>query len=240
MERNGQGPLRTPLRCGLWVCFLSPYGLEIALESHIDWVGLDLQHGDIGSADIPGLLRVTERVGVPAFVRVASHDPQQIAYAIDSGADGVIVPSVESAEQAADLAKAALIPPRGSRSTGAGRRHAIRGNRIEPALLLPMVETASGFLNADDILAVDGVDGVFVGPYDLTLSMGFPNPSSSETLDAVSQVLRIAARHGKVGGFMAGTPELEGLGQHGDLVAVSTDISALMRGMAGIGAADHG
>ncbi|WP_353957066.1 aldolase/citrate lyase family protein [uncultured Ornithinimicrobium sp.] len=98
-------------------------------------------------------------------------------------------------------------------------------------LLLPMVETAAGLRNAADILAVDGVDGVFVGPYDLSISSGFPAPDSPQTLDAVRHVLGLARGAGKVAGFMAGAPGLVDLAPEADLVALDTDVAALRLGL---------
>src|SRR5215510_16541718 len=154
-------------RRGLWLTFLSPFGLEVAAGCGAEWIGLDIQHGDLDSADVAPLARVSP---VPVLVRLASHDEAQLARVLDAGVDGVIVPAVESAGQAAELVQAAYVPPRGRRSMGLARV-SLLGRRDQP-LLLPMIETRAGLDHLDDILGVDGVDGVFIGPYDLTLSLG--------------------------------------------------------------------
>lgn len=224
----GQGP---GLRKGLWLTFLSPYGLEVAAGSGVDWIGVDLQHGDVEMSAVPGLLRVAERADLPLLTRMPSHDPALIGRALDAGVNGVIVPMVDSADQAQALVRACLTPPEGARSTGGCRRTLGLSASTGPQLLLPMVETAAGLEHATDILAVPGVDGVFLGPYDLSISAGFPGPSSPATLAALRQVFKAGRQAGKIVGFMAGTPELLALAPEADLVAVDTDVAALRIGL---------
>lgn len=219
------------LRRGLWLSFLSAYGLEAALGHGADWVGVDLQHGDLDLSDVAGLLRVTERAGLPLLTRMPSHDPALIGRAIDLGVNGLIVPMVESAAQARDLVSAALTPPRGSRSTGGSRSSFAVNQDPAPPLLLPMIETASGFDHAAEIVGEPGVDGVFFGPYDLSISAGFPSPDSPETIAALRDVIRVARSANKIVGFMAGRPRLLAVAPEADLVAVDTDVSALRLGL---------
>jgi 2-keto-3-deoxy-L-rhamnonate aldolase RhmA len=230
--RAATSPTGTGLRRGLWVSFLGAYGLELAVTSGADWVGIDLQHGDLQPSDVPGLLRVTEQAGLPLLTRMPSHDPALISRAIDAGVNGVIVPAVESAHQAKALVSAALLPPRGARSTGTARSTFMTTKEPVAPLLLPMVETATGLEHAAEILSVDGVDGVFFGPYDLTISSGFPTPSSKETLSALEHVITLARAAGKTIGFMAGQPELLAMASRANLVAVDTDVAALRIGLA--------
>ena len=224
----GGGPA---LRRGLWLTFLGPYGLEVAASGGADWLGVDLQHGDLDVSDVPALLRVAERADLPVLTRMPSHDPALLGRVLDAGVSGVIVPMVDSADQAVALVSACLPPPAGSRSTGGCRRTLGVTGDPDPQLLLPMVETASGLQHAAEILAVTGVDGVFFGPYDLSISAGFPGPSSSQTITALRDVIHLARQAGKVVGFMAGTSELLAVASEADLVAVDTDVTALRRGL---------
>ena len=264
-------------RRGLWVSFLSAYGLEAALggpppggsaygdkaggdqtagdqtagdqtggdqgggdqgggdqgggdQGGIHWLGLDLQHGDLDLADVIPLLRVAERAGLAVFPRMASHAADAIGRVVDAGAQGVIVPGVESADQAAALVRAIRLPPAGGRSTGAART-ALGVTDVGEALLLPMVETAAGLHHAADIAAVDGVDGIFIGPYDLSMSLGC-KPGEEPVMTAIASVVETVRSTGKIVGMFTGRPDLLALAPTLDLVAVDTDVSALRRGLA--------
>src|SRR5204863_9227053 len=116
----------------------------------------------------------------------ASHDEAQLARVLDAGVDGVIVPAVESAEQAAELVQAAYVPPRGRRSMGLARV-SLLGRRDQP-LLLPMVETRAGLDHLGDLRGVEGVDGTFVGPYDLSLSLGQKSVLEAPVVSAIASV----------------------------------------------------
>jgi 2-keto-3-deoxy-L-rhamnonate aldolase RhmA len=234
---------RTPsVRRGLWLSFLSAYGLEAVLgdrlsgstdggaSAAIDWLGLDLQHGDLGLDDVVPVLRVAERVGLPVFARMTSHAGDAIGKVVDAGAHGVIVPGVESADEAAALVRAIRLPPDGARSTGSARTSLGVTAAGEP-LLLPMVETAAGLEAAADIVAVDGVDGVFIGPYDLSMSLGC-RPGEPEVMAAIATVVDVGRTAGKIVGMFAGRPDLLEVGPKLDLVAVDTDASAIRRGIA--------
>jgi len=219
------------LRRGLWLTFLDAYGLEVASGCGADWVGVDMQHGTVEMHDLPGLLRVAESAGLPLLARTGSHDPLMLGRVLDSGASGVIIPMVESADQARVLVSACRTPPIGTRSTGACRSALGVSQAPEVPLVFLMIETAAGLAHAADILAVTGVDGVFFGPYDLSISAGHPGPGSGDTIDSLRHVISLARAAGKLAGFMAGQPELLALAPHADLVAVDTDVSALRLGL---------
>jgi len=166
---------------------------------------------------------------VPVLVRLASHDEAQLARVLDAGVDGVIVPAVESAAQAGRLVQAACFPPRGRRSQGLARA-ALLGPRDQP-LLLPMVETRAGLDHLDDILGVDGVDGIFLGPYDLTLSLGQKSVLAPEVVSAIESVIGRTGGRGRITGIFTGNRELTGLLPAVDLLGVDTDAAALRAGL---------
>lgn len=228
---------RPAQRRGLWVSFLSPYALEVALDAGPevvpDWIGLDLQHGDLDVSHVAGLLRVTERRGIPVLARMPGHDRSAIGRVVDSGVDGVIVPSVESPEQARALVDAIRLPPSGTRSTGAARSSFGVTSGTEP-LLLPMVETRAGRDHAAAIAGIEGVDGIFVGPYDLNVSLGVSSPSSPEGVAAVRSVIEVGRAAGVVVGMYAGSDELRALAPLLDLVGLDSDLTALRSGMASL------
>ena len=224
-ELRAGGPAQTA-RSGLWLTFLSPFGLEVAGSCGADWIGIDIQHGDLDLADVAPLARVSP---VPVLVRLASHDEAQLARVLDTGVDGVIVPAVESAAQAGQLVQAACFPPRGRRSQGPARV-SLLGPRDQP-LLLAMVETRAGVERVDDILGVDGIDGIFIGPYDLTLSLGRDSVLESAVVSAIKSVIARTRGRDRIAGIFTGNRELTGLLPAVDLLGVDSDGAALRAGL---------
>lgn len=214
----------TQLR-GLWLTCLTPYAVELAGVGAADWLGVDLQHGALTAEDLPPLLRVSP---VPVLARLASHDPNHLARVIDTGVDGIIIPAVESATQAAALAAASHPPPAGARSTGVSRAAAL--GKPQP-LLLPMIETAPGLAAATEIATTPGIDGLFIGPYDLALSLGEPTVTTSTVLKAIESVITTAHQHSLLVGAFSGNPSLTAQLPPVDLLAVDTDLSALRTGL---------
>ncbi len=213
-------------RRGLWLTFLSPFGLELAGGCGAEWIGIDIQHGDLDIADVAPLARVSP---VPVLVRLASHDEAQLGRVLDAGVDGGNVPAVESADQARQLVQAACFPPRGRRSKGLARV-SLLGRRDQP-LLLPMVETRAGLDALDDILGVDGVDGTFIGPYDLSLSLGCTSTLDDAVVSAITSVIDRTGGRGRITGIFTGNRELTALLPAVDLLGVDTDAAALRAGL---------
>ena len=159
------------------------------------------------------------------MVRVPGHAPEAIAAALDSGARGVLVPRVSTAAQAQAAVKATRYPPLGERGVGPGRA-AGYGYRIPEYLgRAPMrkivvavqVETAEGLANADAIAATDGVDVVFVGPGDLSVSIDAMGPAGAEKLGkAIETIIAAALAHGKIAGiFCASAGGCRQMGRQG-------------------------
>lgn len=221
---------------GLWVTMLSPFGIEALLpaatDSGLDWIGLDLQHGDLRVADVAALLRVSGPAGLPTLVRLPSADPTALARVLDDGPAGIIVPSIESHAQAAAVVAAAYHPPHGMRSTGLSRS----GLGLRPAptpqpLVLVMVETRAGLDARREIAATAGVDGVFVGPYDLTMSLGRERTTDPVVTEAITNVLSDTRAAGRITGYFAGDADLVTALPDVDLLAVDSDVSALWQGV---------
>lgn len=219
-------------RRGLWVTFLGPYGLEVIGSAVTDgtpaleWLGIDLQHGDVGVSDLPSLLRATS---LPVLARLASRDGAHVGRVLDAGVAGIIAPGVETATEAAAIVAAAHAPPRGQRSTG-GCRATLVGVFADP-LVLVMIETAEGLSNAASIADVAGVDGVFVGPYDLSLSIGADSAEDPLALTAIETALRPARDRGLVTGLFAGNPTLAERFRDVDVLAVDSDVAVFRIGV---------
>lgn len=214
---------------GLWLTVLGPAALEALPTAGVGWLGVDLQHGQYEVVDLLDLLRVTT---VPVLARAASHDPAHLARVLDTGVAGVIVPGVESAAQAAALVSAVRLPPEGGRSTGLSRS-AIVGSPRRP-LLLAMIETRRGLESVEDIAGAPGLDGLFVGPYDLSLSLGRPSVVDEEVVAAIRTVTATARRHELLAGAFSAHRGLDRLLPQLDLVGVDTDVTVLAAGMAGL------
>ncbi len=188
---------------------------DTAAAEFLAGLGLDLlcveaEHSAMGPETVRGLVAASELGGVPALVRVNGNDATAIAAALDSGAQGIIVPRVDSAADAAAAVASTRYPPDGSRGLGPGRAAAYGGDipayleRANRELLLAIqVETRAAVDDLDAILAVDGVDMIFVGPGDLACSLGIADPSSPELLETIESILRRSADAGRLTGIFA-------------------------------------
>ncbi|MBM7520441.1 HpcH/HpaI aldolase family protein [Nocardioides nitrophenolicus] len=225
-----QSPGTVPVP-GLWLTVLGPAALAAVLADEAArprWLGIDLQHGEIAAADLPDLLRCAELHDTPVLVRTADHSAAAIGRALDLGARGVVVPAVERAGQAASIVAATRFAPDGVRSDGY-RRPRARSTGLpgfSDPLVLPMVETAAGLAAAGDILGVDGVSGVFVGPIDLARSAGW-RPDGPELLAAVADLSALSRDHERRLAMFALSAEHAATLPPLDLVALGTDLGLL-------------
>jgi 4-hydroxy-2-oxoheptanedioate aldolase len=174
----------TEATIGGWCSIPSPFSAELMGRSGFDWVCVDTQHGLIGYDQLVPMLQALSITATPAFVRVPWNQPDHIMKSLDAGAQGVIVPMVSTPEEARAAVAAAKYPPMGMRSWGPIRAALdVEGYSPELAnrrtIVAVMIETPGGVENLDAILAVPGVDAVYVGPSDLALGHGM-----TPTLDA--------------------------------------------------------
>ena len=197
---------RRPL-VGYWSVLDSAASTEQVASLGYDFVCLDLQHGFVDhSAMLRGLTAV-DRSAV-GLVRVGANAPPDIGRALDAGAAGVIVPLVDSAAAAAAAVRSATYPPAGQRSYGPMRAWLHHGTVPADAdahrIVIVMIETAAGLANVGEICGVDGVDGVFVGPADLCLSLGGSRPDDPEVQDRLEDALRRVTAAASASGLAAG------------------------------------
>jgi 4-hydroxy-2-oxoheptanedioate aldolase len=195
---------------GAWCTIPSPWTAEVAARSGHDWVCVDTQHGLIGYDVMLPMLQAISAGGVASFVRVQWNEPGTIMKALDAGAGGVIVPMVNSPEEARSVVGACRYPPEGFRSMGPTRARTLGGDWRLPICVV-MIETVEAVKRADEILAVPGVDAVFVGPNDLAVSAGLDSsyegrhPEHRRLIEAVA---KSAKAHGVVAGIMCGSAEV--------------------------------
>ena len=197
------------LQIGLWSGFADPYHTEILAGAGFDWLAIDCEHAPNDLRSV--LAQLQAMAGTPAqpVVRLPTGDPVLIKQYLDIGAHTLMVPVVESAEQAALLVAATRYPPQGFRGVASGR--ASRWGRVkdylatatEEVCLLVQVETRKGLDNLDAILAVEGVDGVFIGPSDLAASLGYlGNPGHAEVVAAIEGAIARITAAGKAAGIL--------------------------------------
>jgi 2-keto-3-deoxy-L-rhamnonate aldolase RhmA len=191
---------------GLWVTLESPSITEIAVALGIDWVVIDAEHGHLDWKEILEHLRAAVRSETAVLVRVAELNIGLIKRALDIGADGVVVPWMESAEQLRQAVAFARFPPEGVRGIGAERatcwgqcfvQHTQEAN--EHVLVVPIIESVTGGRNIRAMLEVDGVDLFFFGPADYSSSAGFrgqwEGPGVAQELLAIKDAIRAAGKH---------------------------------------------
>lgn len=223
---------------GYWVTLDSPVSTERIARLGYDYVTLDGQHGSVGDVGIRNGILAIDAGGVSApFVRVSSNDPVAIGRALDAGATGIIVPLVDTAEDAARAVAAGRYPPRGRRSYGPMRS----GLRVGPdpavadeaVFIAAMIETPEGLANVADICATPGLDGVYVGPSDLRIAVGGTSPSDRSVDDVFEEALVTVAKAAAAAGIAAGIHNPDGgsaarrLGQGYTFATVSSDLAHL-------------
>jgi 4-hydroxy-2-oxoheptanedioate aldolase len=190
---------------GCWCTLPSPLIAESLAGAGFPCVVLDLQHGAASWDSLASLLQAVQLGGAAAIVRVGWNDPHAVMKALDLGASGVIVPMVNTAAEARSAASATRYPPQGERSYGQARRkHPSTDVANADVLCMPMIETAQGLRNVEEIAATDDVDGLFVGPADLGLSIGVGVSMRDPRVGkAIDEVVAAAARHGRFVGTIA-------------------------------------
>lgn len=229
---------------GAWLTLTDPLAGYLLASAGFSWLCIDEQHGGAGPADTAALIgaatAATAGSGPAAevLVRVPWNRPEHIGRALDSGARGVIVPMVDSAAEAADAAAACRYPPRGRRSWGPSRTgYAVPGAGLvsesnDRVLCLVMIETPAALDRVEEIAAVPGVDGIFVGPFDLSIALGRPvdDVLADGAPDApLPRIIAACRAAGVVAGAYAGSVERAAtLRERGfDLLAVASDTELL-------------
>lgn len=232
---------------GAWLTVPGAFAAEVMGSAGFDWCCVDLQHGMISRADLVGMLQALDVSGTTGLVRVPWNHPPDIMWALDAGAAGVIVPMVNDAEQARAAVRACRFAPAGTRSFGPARA-ALHSDPGSPAKqnasvrCFVMIETAEAVQRLDEIVAVPGVDGVFVGPSDLAVSMGLdPREPGQDGAHhaAIEHILQRCLARGLLPGIYCGSAEravrYRELGYR--LLAVCSDIGLLREGAGSVLAA---
>lgn len=197
---------------GCWAGFADPYATEVLGTAGFDWLVIDGEHAPNDLRTIMAQLVALKGAHSHPVVRLPMGEAWAIKQVLDAGAQTLLIPLVESADQARDLVRAMRYPPAGIRGAGAALARASAFSGIpdyvatanDQMCLLVQVETRAGIAALDDILAVEGVDGVFIGPADLAADMGHPgNSGTPEVADTIRDALGRIAASDKAAGILA-------------------------------------
>ena len=183
-----------------------------------DYYMIDGEHGDISVSDIGNLIRACELTGVTPLARIRSVDPKLILQYMDAGIMGVMMPSIDTADDVRALVQAIKYPPVGNRGLGPVRSADYmmgamnQGEYVqfanEQTLVLPQIESIACVNNLEEIANIDGVDGFIIGPRDLAMSMGFyDGPKHPEVQEMLDRIFKTVLDAGKFFGTVAGTPD---------------------------------
>ena len=226
---------------GCWMALCDPYAAEVTARAGFDWVLIDGEHAPNDLASIARQLQVLDP-HVSPIVRLPMGEPWLIERVLDAGAQSLLIPMVNSAEQARALVAAMRYPPHGIRGMGHALGRASQFGTVadyaatadDQMCLIVQVETRAALDALDEILMVDGVDAVFVGPADLAADMGYTtNPNAPEMQDVVARALRRIAASDKAAGII--DFDDEALERHLEdgarFVAVGADVVFLARGL---------
>src|SRR5438552_6789255 len=189
-----------------WLSLANSYSAEIMAHQGFDSVTIDLQHGAVDYQAAVGMLQAISTTAAVPMVRVPWNEPILTLKLLDAGAYGVICPMINSKAQAEAFVDACRYPPRGTRSFGPNRAVLYGGadywqHANQEILLFAMVETRQALKNLDEIVSVDGLDGVYVGPSDLSLSMGVTPSLEPQDQEVNAAIQTIADRTRKSGKF---------------------------------------
>jgi len=226
---------------GIWVCSGSPLVAEICAGSGLDWLLIDMEHSPNGLESVLAQLQAVAAYPITPVVRVPYGDDVILKQVLDIGAQNILVPMINTAQQAQAVVAAVRYPPRGRRGVGSALSRSARWNRVDGYLtgaddhvsLFVQIESAEAVDNAAAIAAVDGVDGVFVGPADLAASLGvLGQQTHPDVIAAVERTFTAVHAAGKPVGVNAFDPATADayITSGAAFVAVAADVSLLARG----------
>jgi 2-keto-3-deoxy-L-rhamnonate aldolase RhmA len=234
---------------GVYAMFPSTLSAHIIGNSGFDWVLIDMEHSPLSASKATAMVHAVANSShnkTLSFIRIPSHGVEYVKWALDSGAAGLVVPMVQSEAEVKDIIRHARYPPQGQRSFGPF--HAPYAN-IHPdstmekyftrtskeIAVIPMIESSQGLERAEEILAVPGLNGVFIGPVDLRLSMGLSGPHGEEKeyLEALRKLASVAKQNNlSIGIFLADMSLLARFQQLGySFFLVGGDLMCLASGL---------
>lgn len=224
---------------GIWAAIASPFAVEVLAAPGLGYVCVDQQHGVVDYADAVNMFMAAQARGVAPLTRVPANEAWMIGKALDAGAQGVIVPLVNSREEAARAVAACRYPPKGVRSFGPTRAAVVGGRDIaalgDRVLCFAMVETREALQNIEAIAGTPGLDGIYIGPADLALGLGLPpdlDKTEPEHAAAVEAIQAACRRNGIVAGIQCASGKSgRAYAERGfGLITITKDSSLLQAG----------
>jgi len=228
--------LNHDLTVGSWITIGNPIVAEIMAQAGFDWLTIDMEHSAITLDITQDLIRIIELHGVPPLVRVGHNEPNLIKRVMDAGAEGVVVPMVNSKINAEKAVSSVKYPPVGFRGVGLARAQKYGADfeeyrkwNQENSIVIVQIEHIDAVNNLEEILSVKGIDGFIVGPYDLSASMGFPGQfDHPDVKKALMHIESTAQSLNVLSGFHVISPEINAVKEklkHGyRFIAHSLDI----------------
>jgi len=216
---------------GIWNGIPDSYAAEICAGAGFDWICIDGEHAPFDLRTILHNMQAIQSYEGPAIVRVPSADPVLMKQLMDAGAQTILAPMIETADQAELIAKAMVYPPHGIRGVGTALARAAQWNRVndyfklanEQMCCIGQIESIKGVEALDEILEVEGLDMCFLGPADLGATMGYlGQPSHPKVVALVKDCIKKIVKAGKIAGFLTGSKEL---------IQTYSDAGALMIGV---------
>jgi len=228
------------VRIGFWQALTSTETVEISSRAGFDWLLFDGEHAPNDMAMLRDQLRASQGGSAHPIIRVVSGEPWMLKQALDIGFQTVLVPMINTAEQARQAVAACLYPPEGCRGVGAalarasdfGRRSGYLSNANDEICILLQVESRQALENLDEILAVPRIDGIFIGPADLSADMGYrgqaTHPEMRRILRETTRRIRAA---GIAPGILLGAPQhvAEAREDGAQFIAIGSDVGLFMR-----------
>jgi 4-hydroxy-2-oxoheptanedioate aldolase len=226
---------------GFWVTLADPYCAEICAGAGFDWLLIDGEHAPNDLRSVLSQLQSVSSYGAEPVVRPVVGETHIIKQLLDIGVRSLLIPMIETKTQAEAMVAAVRYPPRGVRGVGSAIARSSRWNRItdymeqadDSICLLLQVESRAGIENLDAILEVDGVDGIFIGPADLSASLGFPGqPDHPEVQRIINDAITRIRQAGKSAGILTSNEAVvrSYITQGCNFAAVGVDATLLARG----------
>ena len=230
------------LTIGSWITIGNTSIAEILANAGFDWLVVDLEHTTISIEQAGELIRTIELTTTPSLVRLTSNNKNQIKRVMDAGASGIVVPMVNSAEDAREAVAATRYPPLGNRGVGLARAQQYgssfkeylswQSDMSSGPVVIVQIEHIKAVDNLREILSVDGVDAFIIGPYDLSCSMGIPGKfEHPEFKQIMAKIIKIANEQEVISGIHVVEPDMqqisEAIGVGHKFIAYSVDIRML-------------